>query len=37
MAAVVDAPLSGTRVARERDRIAEMRGYPGLTATTEKN
>lgn len=27
LAAVVDTPLSGDRVARELDRIAEMRGY----------
>ena len=28
LAAVVDTSLSGDRVARELDRIAEMRGYP---------
>lgn len=28
LAAVVDTSLSGERVARELDRIAEMRGYP---------
>ena len=30
LAAVVDTSLSGERVARELDRIAEMRGYPCL-------
>ena len=30
LAAVVDTSLSGIRVARELDRIAEMRGYPCL-------
>ena len=28
LANVVDTSLSGTRVARELDRIAEARGYP---------
>ena len=28
LAAVVDTSLSGIRVARELDRIAEIRGYP---------
>jgi putative transposase len=27
---VVDTSLTGLRVARELDRIAEMRGYPGM-------
>ena len=30
LAAVVDTSLSGLRVARELDRIAEMRGYPRM-------
>ena len=29
LAAVVDTSISGQRVARELDQIAEMRGYPG--------
>jgi putative transposase len=30
LAAVVDTSLSGIRAGRELDRIAEMRGYPGM-------
>ena len=33
LAAVVDTSLSGERVARELDRIAEMRGYPCLVVS----
>jgi putative transposase len=33
LAAVVDTSLSGFRVARELDRIAEMRGYPCLVVS----
>ena len=31
LATVVDTSLSGVRVARELDRIAEMRGYPCIS------
>ena len=30
LAAVVDTSIGGARVARELDRIAELRGYPSL-------
>ena len=33
LAAVADNSLSGTRVARELDRIAEMRGYPCMVVS----
>lgn len=33
LAAVVDTSLSGIRVARELDRIAEMRGYPCMVVS----
>lgn len=33
LAAVVDTPLSGERVARELDRIAEMRDYPCMVVS----
>ena len=33
LATVVDASLSGIRVARELDRIAEMRGYPCMVVS----
>ncbi|MCL4164782.1 UNVERIFIED_CONTAM: hypothetical protein GTU68_041840, partial [Idotea baltica] len=33
LAAVVDTSLSGERVARELDRIAEMRGYPCMVVS----
>lgn len=33
LAAVVDTSLSGERVARELDRIAEIRGYPCLVVS----
>lgn len=33
LAAVVDTSLSGQRVARELDRIAEMRGYPCMVVS----
>ncbi len=33
LAAVVDTSLSGVRVARELDRIAEMRGYPCMVVS----
>lgn len=33
LAAVVDTFLSGDRVARELDRIAEMRGYPCMVVS----
>jgi len=33
LAAVVDTSLSGNRVARELDRIAEMRGYPCMVVS----
>ncbi len=33
LAAVVDTSLSGDRVARELDRIAEMRGYPCMVVS----
>jgi len=33
LAAVVDTSLSGERVARELDRIAQMRGYPCLVVS----
>ena len=33
LAAVVDTSLSGPRVSRELDRIAEMRGYPCMVVS----
>jgi putative transposase len=33
LAAIVDTSLSGIRVARELDRIAEMRGYPCMVVS----
>lgn len=33
LAAVIDTSLSGKRVARELDRIAEMRGYPCMVVS----
>ena len=33
LAAVVDTSLSGNRVGRELDRIAEMRGYPSMVVS----
>lgn len=33
LAAIVDTSLSGVRVARELDRIAEMRGYPCMVVS----
>lgn len=33
LAAVVDNSLSGLRVARELDRVAEMRGYPSMVVS----
>lgn len=33
LAAVIDTSLSGVRVARELDRIAEMRGYPCMVVS----
>lgn len=33
LAAVVDTSLSGERVARELDRIAEIQGYPCLVVS----
>lgn len=33
LAAIVDTSLSGERVARELDRIAEMRGYPCMVVS----
>ncbi len=33
LASVVDTSLSGVRVARELDRIAEMRGYPCMVVS----
>lgn len=33
LAAVVDTSLSGERVARELDRVAEMRGYPCMVVS----
>ena len=33
MAAVVDTSIGGARVARELDRIAELRGYPCLVVS----
>lgn len=37
LAAVVDTSLSGERVARELDRIAEMRGYPCMVVSDNGN
>jgi len=33
LAAVVDTSISGARVARELDRIAELRGYPCMVVS----
>lgn len=33
LAAIVDTSISGQRVARELDRIAEMRGYPCMVVS----
>jgi hypothetical protein len=33
LATVVDTSISGVRVARELDRIAEMRGYPCMVVS----
>ena len=37
LAAVVDTSLSGDRVGRELDRIAEMRGYPCIVVSPSRD